>query len=121
MDDPSLGDQEMSAFRIKKGFRWCEVNLKFLTLKLFALFIAHVPCKVFLLRAFGVFLGLSAMFLRRRQWNAIVGFARHTGSPLSPQRYVLKYSLQRGIDQAWEVMFYEAERVLGKYYYCRKS
>lgn len=91
------------------------LNLKFLAIRLLSISVRVVPFKAFLLNSLGIIIGLFFMFLRIGQWKAIKRFALHTGSPLLPLLYIMKYFIQQGKDGVWGYVFCEAPSVLDQY------
>lgn len=97
-------------------FAWVKCNLKLLCIKAIGLMVRITPWKVPVIEAMGILRGLISMCLKFKQWKAITRFARQTGSAIPGWLYILKYFIQKGSDQIWEIAFFEAPSALEKYF-----
>jgi len=83
------------------------INIKFFIIKTAALFIRVTPFRIFFIETFGLIKGIATLCVRISEWPRITRFARHLGRPESALLVLLKYYLQKGIDQIWESILYE--------------
>ena len=83
------------------------INVKFFIIKTAALFIRVTPFRIFFIKILGLIKGFATLCVRVPEWPKITRFARHIGRPESAVLIVLKYYLQKGIDQIWESVLYE--------------
>jgi lauroyl/myristoyl acyltransferase len=83
------------------------INVKFFIIKTVALFIRITPFRIFFIELLGLMKGFATLCVRIPEWPKITRFARHIGRPEAAVLIVLKYYLQKGIDQIWESVLYE--------------
>lgn len=83
------------------------INSKFFIVKAVALFIRVTPFRIFFIEILGLIKGFATLCARVPEWPKITRFARHIGRSESAVLIVLKYYLQKGIDQIWESVLYE--------------
>jgi hypothetical protein len=83
------------------------INSKFFLIKAAALLVRAAPFRLFVIEMLGVIKGLGMLCVKIHEWPKITRFARHIGRPESAVLIVVKYYLQKGIDQIWESVVYE--------------
>lgn len=83
------------------------INIKFFIIKTAALFIRVTPFRIVFIEILGLIKGFATLCVRIPEWPRITRFASHIGRPESAVLVVLKYYLQKGIDQIWESVLYE--------------
>ncbi|HWR57646.1 MAG TPA: hypothetical protein VN328_02045 [Thermodesulfovibrionales bacterium] len=83
------------------------INGKFFIIKTAALLVRATPFRLFVIEMLGVIKGLAMLCVRAHEWQRITRVARLIGRSESALLFVLKYYLQKGLDQTWESLLYE--------------
>jgi len=83
------------------------INVKFFIIKSASLFIRVTHFRIFFIEILGIIKGFATLCVRMPEWPRITRFARYLGRPESAALVVLKYYLQKGVDQIWESVLYE--------------